>query len=54
MIIEDNGIGFNSDEIKKGIGLANIKRRTELLSGKMNLKTSLGKGCTLIIIIPIL
>jgi PAS domain S-box-containing protein len=54
MIIEDNGIGFNSDEIKKGIGLANIKRRTELLSGKMNLKTSLGKGCTLIITIPIL
>ena len=28
--ITDNGVGFNTEDAKYGIGLANMKRRTEL------------------------
>ena len=51
-IISDNGIGFNYEITKKGIGLANIRRRAELFSGSMQIETSPGNGCTLIVRIP--
>ena len=53
MQITDNGIGFNMDTVKKGIGLANMKRRTELFSGKFEIETSPGNGCTIILDIPL-
>lgn len=53
MQITDNGIGFNMDTAKKGIGLANMKRRTELFSGKFEIHTSRGNGCTIILDIPL-
>ncbi len=53
MSISDNGIGFNVDYIKGGIGLANMKRRTELFSGKFKIDSSPGNGCIIIIDIPL-
>lgn len=53
MKIADNGVGFNPQAVKNGIGLANIKRRTELFSGKFELISSPGNGCVIIIEIPI-
>jgi hypothetical protein len=41
--------GFDPQTVKKGIGLANIRRRAELLDGTMLLDSEPGKGCTLII-----
>jgi len=38
--IWDNGIGFNTDKVKGGIGLANMKRRAELFSGKFDVHSS--------------
>lgn len=52
--LEDDGIGFNSETIKPdGIGLKNIKKRTELVGGKMKLESRENKGTKLIIEIPI-
>jgi PAS domain S-box-containing protein len=51
--IIDNGIGFNYDEVKKGIGLSNIKRRAELFFGKMEIESAPGQGCKMIIQIPL-
>ncbi|QXP73723.1 two-component sensor histidine kinase [Tenacibaculum sp. AHE15PA] len=52
--LEDDGIGFNSETIKPdGIGLKNIKKRTELVGGKMKLESQENKGTKLIIEIPI-
>ena len=45
MTIADNGIGFNIDAVKDGIGLANMKRRVELFSGKFEVNSSPGNGC---------
>lgn len=53
MRIWDNGIGFNPDGVKGGIGFANIKRRTELFSGKFEIESSNGAGCTIFIDIPL-
>ena len=53
MKIADNGVGFNPLEVKNGIGLANMKRRAELFSGKFELISSQGNGCIVFIEIPI-
>ena len=37
--IHDNGIGFNINETKKGIGLKNIFERVKELNGKIELKS---------------
>jgi signal transduction histidine kinase len=51
--IIDDGIGFDPYQVKKGIGLANIKRRVELFAGKMEIISSVGTGCTINIVIPL-
>lgn len=52
MRISDNGGGFDVDSVKKGIGLANIKRRAELFSGTLKINSSPGNDCELLITIP--
>ncbi len=53
MRISDNGVGFNVKVIKDGIGLANMKRRTELFSGKFEINASPGNGFEIIVDIPL-
>jgi len=53
MEISDNGIGLDESTIKKGIGLANIKRRIELFNGEMQIISAKNNGCNLIAIIPL-
>ncbi|MBX2935418.1 MAG: CHASE3 domain-containing protein [Ferruginibacter sp.] len=53
MRIYDNGRGFNVKTVKKGIGLNNIKRRTESFSGKFVLNSAEGKGCELLFELPL-
>jgi two-component system, NarL family, sensor histidine kinase UhpB len=53
MKISDNGVGFNTDKVKSGIGMANMKRRAELYSGKFEVNSSPGDGCEIIVDIPL-
>ena len=53
MRIADNGKGFDSTRIYKGIGLNNMEKRTQLLSGVFTLNTSPGNGCEIIAAIPL-
>lgn len=50
--IKDNGKGFDVNQSKKGIGLANIKNRVEAFNGSLNITSSPGIGCSLEINIP--
>ncbi|GEQ85756.1 two-component sensor histidine kinase [Patiriisocius marinistellae] len=56
IIIEDNGIGI-SEERKlinsTGMGLENIEKRIEHIDGTFEIDSSLGKGTTIIIDIPV-
>lgn len=51
---EDNGIGFDINDISKqtGIGLINIKSRGELIGAKIDLKSDTNKGTKLYISCP--
>jgi PAS domain S-box-containing protein len=53
MRVCDNGKGFNVKLAKKGIGLSNIKKRAESFSGKCSVKSAPGKGCEIIVEIPL-
>ncbi|MDI6033349.1 sensor histidine kinase [Flavobacterium sp. LB2P84] len=48
--IWDNGIGFNPEKVKYGIGLKNIKDRTKILQGELKITSSSGNGTTLEIV----
>ncbi len=47
----DDGIGFNEEEINKGMGLSNIKKRLKLLGGTFEYISSPGKGVRYLMII---
>lgn len=49
LILKDNGIGFNTSKLSEGIGLINIKKRAELINGKINLTSVKNKGTELIL-----
>ncbi|HSN10102.1 MAG TPA: PAS domain-containing protein [Hanamia sp.] len=52
LTISDDGIGFDTKERSKGIGLQNISSRVEFYSGKLDIISKTGNGCKLKIIIP--
>ncbi|HMJ48004.1 MAG TPA: PAS domain-containing protein [Ferruginibacter sp.] len=52
LTISDNGVGIKAGKKLNGIGLTNISSRAELLSGSMQIISSPGKGCTVIVEIP--
>lgn len=51
--IEDDGVGFNPVEIKKGNGLNNMLYRAGLIGGVLNVQASAGKGCRIELFFPI-
>ncbi len=60
LIVEDFGIGFdtkemfnNIDSANKGMGLKNILKRTQLLNGKINFNSILGRGTNIVLEFPI-
>lgn len=53
MEIIDNGVGFDTNKTSSGIGMANMKRRTELFLGKFEVTSAIGKGCKIAIEVPL-
>lgn len=53
MTIEDNGKGFDSQHASQGIGLQNMKARTESLAGTMEVSSQPGKGTSIMIKVPL-
>jgi len=53
MRIADDGVGFDLNAVKGGIGLSNMKRRVELFDGRFDVYSSQGNGCELVIDIPL-
>ncbi len=50
--VMDDGIGFNMNAKRKGIGISNMINRIEFYNGKLTIETAAGKGCKIEIIIP--
>jgi signal transduction histidine kinase len=53
VIMKDNGIGFNFDKGRNGIGIRNISSRIKKLSGKWHLDSKVGQGTTTSLKIPL-
>jgi len=51
--VTDNGIGFDANAVKQGIGLSNIYERVRLYDGTVDLDTAPGNGCRMTINIPL-
>lgn len=47
MTISDNGIGFSKETLSTGIGLMNMRERTHMLNGTLNIISAPGAGCTI-------
>ena len=53
LIIEDNGVGFDTNKISKGIGLRNIESRISFYAGTVDIESLPGKGTSLKVLLPI-
>jgi signal transduction histidine kinase len=53
LLIEDDGIGFDPQINKNGIGLSNINSRVDYLKGSFELNSIKDKGSTFIITLPL-
>jgi two-component system, NarL family, sensor histidine kinase UhpB len=53
LVITDNGVGFSKTDKNGGIGLKNMKSRSELLNGSFSIESEPGKGSTLRATIPL-
>lgn len=51
--VSDNGIGFDTQKVTKGVGLQFIRNRVEELNGNFQLHTSIGNGCEIFITFPL-
>jgi len=53
--VSDDGVGFDLDQVRKGrFGLIGLNERARLLSGQLSLKTSLGAGTCVEVVVPLL
>jgi hypothetical protein len=52
--VRDNGQGFMVDTVQKGMGLSNLHERAKSLRGTVEVQSTIGKGTTIHIAIPLL
>jgi len=52
LILNDDGIGFNTDYTSKGIGLKNMRSRVKELNGKISIKSKQNEGTSILIEVP--
>ncbi|RYZ21785.1 MAG: PAS domain-containing sensor histidine kinase [Chitinophagaceae bacterium] len=45
--ISDNGVGFDPQQVRRGIGLTNITNRADIYHGALQLRALPGEGCVL-------
>lgn len=53
LLIEDDGIGFDTTQTSTGIGLKNLSSRVELIGGSIDFDSTLGRGTTVVVSVPI-
>ncbi len=53
LAISDNGVGFDTNQKRDGIGITNIKSRAVSYNGKADFVSEPGKGCALTVTFPV-
>ncbi|KAF2519585.1 hypothetical protein E0W68_04370 [Flavobacterium salilacus subsp. salilacus] len=52
LLVEDNGAGFDTSILKKGLGLNSMELRMQYLNAKYRVDSTIGKGTTTLIVVP--
>ncbi len=52
VLIVDDGVGFNTNKKRKGIGISNMINRANAFNGEVCIESSPGKGCKILVSIP--
>jgi signal transduction histidine kinase len=52
LLVEDNGKGYDPVKVRKGMGTDNLSNRVKFLQGELSIHTSLGKGTSNMVSIP--
>lgn len=53
ILVEDDGLGFEPENVTWGLGFTTIQNRMDKLNGEMNIDSSPGNGTTVILNLPI-
>lgn len=53
LMIEDDGVGFDTTQTANGIGLKNLTSRVELIGGGIDFDSTLGRGTTVVVSVPV-
>ena len=53
LLIEDDGIGFDTKQNYGGIGLKNLTSRIALIGGSIDFDSTVGKGTTVVVSVPV-
>lgn len=53
LLVEDDGVGFDPQAAKKGMGTDNVARRTQFLKGELLVESSKGQGTSTHVTVPI-
>ncbi len=53
LLVEDDGIGYRSDKVTKGMGTNNIAHRVQFLKGEINIQSTKDQGASTLVTIPL-
>ena len=53
VMVEDDGVGYDIEQVKKGMGTENINSRVNYLKGDLSVHSVIGKGTSTMINIPL-
>uniref|UniRef100_UPI0025F291A3 tetratricopeptide repeat-containing sensor histidine kinase n=1 Tax=uncultured Flavobacterium sp. TaxID=165435 RepID=UPI0025F291A3 len=53
IVVTDNGVGFDPEKAKGGIGLKNLRKRAEALKGILNVNSKIGNGSSIEVVFPL-
>jgi two-component system, NarL family, sensor kinase len=53
LLINDNGVGFDTSQKTNGIGLTNMRSRAAILGGNVEIESLLNKGTTVTVQFPV-
>jgi signal transduction histidine kinase/predicted ATPase len=53
LMVEDNGVGLNKESMTRGFGFGTIQSNVDLFKGTLEIESQPGKGCLVLIDLPI-
>lgn len=53
LLIADDGVGFDTQLLHKGVGLSNIRARAAVFGGVTTIVSAPGEGCSLTVVFPV-